>query len=306
VSGAYADLFIQLNGGGGQVRPGSDINYEVFVFNRGPSNAAAAFIDIPLSPGTVFVSFESVFGTSPPWACSVPTAGAGGTVRCTIASFPRSSGELFRLVARANTATVGSIVATTATVGSVTSDPNASNNSATQISLVQSGSEVADLALTVNDSPDPVLPGGTVTYTISLTNYGPDTAVSGFLHIQFPAGDDIAVSTPAGWSCEFLVPPPVWPPPPAIIFCERRIFPVGVSVFSFVLRSQPNAAGPLILSAQARSATTDPNLANNSATATTRTIFGAGLGVPALSPGLLALLAVVLALVGMRAVARRA
>jgi len=306
VSGAYADLYLELEGGRGQVRPGTDITYRLFVFNSGPSSAAAAFVDVPLDPGTTFVSFEMTGGSGPPWTCTSPAVGESGTIRCELAVLPHARGAFFTFVARARAGTVGTVLRTTASIGSATPDPKLADNSATAVSLVQSGSEIADLALTINDSPDPVLPSGTISYTITLTNNGPDTAVSGFLEIFFPEADDIVVNTPADWNCQFMVPPPVWPPPPGIMFCERRIFPVEVSVFSFVLRPQPDAIGPLVLSAEARSATTDPDLSNNSATATTRTIFGAAVGVPALSPALLALLAVVLALVGMRAAARRA
>jgi uncharacterized repeat protein (TIGR01451 family) len=40
----------------------------------------------------------------------------------------------------------------------------------------------ADMAVTVSDSPDPVFPDGNITYTVQVTNNGPDTATSASLN----------------------------------------------------------------------------------------------------------------------------
>ncbi len=304
VSGAYADLSVDLEGGRGQVRPDNDIDYELFVFNGGSSDASAAFIDIPLPPGTTFVSFTRLFGTSPPWACSTPAVGMGGSIRCDMAVFPRSSGTFFNLVTRASASAVGSILSASASIGSATPDSDLSDNSATVISLVQSGSEAADVVLTISDSPDPVLPGGEITYTLTLTNNGPDTAAHGLLQINFPEADDIDMTLPVGWTCEFLVPPPVVPPPPGVAYCERRVFPVGVAIFRFVVRTRPTDTGQLRLTASAHGATNDPNASDNAATATTTLGFATAAQVPALSPALLAVLALMLLGFGASATAR--
>ncbi len=300
-----ADLFLQFEGGRGQVRPGNNIDYDLFVFNSGPDAAAAAFIEIALPSGATFVSFTRSFGTSPPWLCTTPAVGATGNIRCDMAAYPHVGGAFFDLVLRASPGTVGSVLTATATIGSSTPDPDTSDNSESAVSLVQSGSELADIALTITDSPDPVLPGADINYTLTLNNNGADTAVSGVLRVNFPEADDIDLAVPEGWACEFLVPPPGIPVPPAALWCDRRILPTGVSIFTFVVRTRAGDSGPLVLGATALSATTDPNTANNVATATTNTIFGASFAVPALSPALLAFLAVLLATIGMRATPRR-
>src|SRR5437763_6489608 len=47
---------------------------------------------------------------------------------------------------------------------------------------------IADLSVTKVDSPDPVNTGSTLTYTITVTNNGPDPASSASLSDTLPAG----------------------------------------------------------------------------------------------------------------------
>lgn len=57
----------------------------------------------------------------------------------------------------------------------------------------------SDLAVTLTDSPDPVYVGGELTYTISVTNYGPGAATGVILNNQLPAGTTIiSVNNPYG------------------------------------------------------------------------------------------------------------
>jgi hypothetical protein len=60
--------------------------------------------------------------------------------------------------------------ASTASVTSEAADPDTANNSVTTSSTI---TLVADISVAVDDSPDPVPPGGTFTYTITVTNHGP-------------------------------------------------------------------------------------------------------------------------------------
>src|SRR6185503_17314652 len=65
------------------------------------------------------------------------------------------------------------------------------------------GQSSADLQLSKSDSPDPVLPGGQITYDIVISNAGPDT--SEFVNVEdtLPAGTtfvDLIVSDPT-WTC---------------------------------------------------------------------------------------------------------
>ena len=57
-----------------------------------------------------------------------------------------------------------------ASVSSDTADPNATNDTASEDTLVNAQ---ADLSITKSDSPDPVLAGNQLTYTVTVDNAGP-------------------------------------------------------------------------------------------------------------------------------------
>jgi uncharacterized repeat protein (TIGR01451 family) len=93
----------------------------------------------------------------------------GGIVSCSIASMPVGSAA-FTIVAAVDGATpVGTVLSNTATVGSVTPEPSSANNSATATTTVASPALVS-ATKAVSGS---YWSGGSVTYTIVLSNAGP-------------------------------------------------------------------------------------------------------------------------------------
>jgi uncharacterized repeat protein (TIGR01451 family)/MYXO-CTERM domain-containing protein len=80
-------------------------------------------------------------------------------------------------------------------------DPNPGNNTA----VVDAGStpvRSSDLALTITKSPSPSVLGSETTYTLQLTNKGPDAAPAAVLNYTLPPNSVITAFTPgAGWSC---------------------------------------------------------------------------------------------------------
>jgi uncharacterized repeat protein (TIGR01451 family) len=59
------------------------------------------------------------------------------------------------------------------------------------------GYPVADLEVTKTDSPDPVTAGSNITYTVTVTNHGPDTAAYVTANDTIPANTTFVSSTPA-------------------------------------------------------------------------------------------------------------
>src|SRR5256885_938832 len=69
----------------------------------------------------------------------------------------------------------------TASVSSTPSDPDTTNNSAAEPTVVNTA---ADVQITKSDSPDPVTAGNNLTYTLTVNNAGPSFARS--VHVTDP------------------------------------------------------------------------------------------------------------------------
>ncbi|HEX8140179.1 MAG TPA: Calx-beta domain-containing protein [Pyrinomonadaceae bacterium] len=123
----------------------------------------------------------------------------------------------------------------------------------------------ADLSVSKTDSPDPVAIGNNITYTITVTNGGPDTATSAVLSESVPTNTTFrSITAPAGWTC---------PTQPALggtgaISCTNPSFAVGSSVFTLVVRVGTGVADGTTISntATISSSTSDSASGNNMAT----------------------------------------
>ena len=89
--------------------------------------------------------------------------------------------------------TLRASIFSTATVSSEQPDFNPANNSATVQTLVNPAT--ADLAVGIAAVPNPVLIGGTLTYTVSLTNNGPSPATSITVTNALPSSAQIQSTT---------------------------------------------------------------------------------------------------------------
>jgi len=125
----------------------------------------------------------------------------------------------------------------------------------------------ADLQLEKLDSPDPVLPGDSITYEILLTNAGPDAAEFVNLEDTLPAEVTfLSIFADPAWSCST---PPVGMG--GTVTCSIDSLPVGVADFFItVMVGSGVAPGTVITNtATASSETPDPDEGGPSATTTT-------------------------------------
>jgi uncharacterized repeat protein (TIGR01451 family) len=84
-------------------------------------------------------------------------------------------------------------------VSSSTPDPNSANNSSGAITTtVQSQ---ADLAITKSDTPDPIVRGNTITYTVAFQNNGPSNSVTTQVIDTLPPGFVASSATSTVGSC---------------------------------------------------------------------------------------------------------
>ncbi|HEV7767757.1 MAG TPA: ExeM/NucH family extracellular endonuclease [Thermoanaerobaculia bacterium] len=160
-----ADLSVTKSDSPDPVNAGGNITYTINVTNAGPSNATTATLTDTIPTGTTFVSLSSAGG----WSCTTPAVGATGNVSCTNASMAIGT-DAFTLVVAVNPlATPGTVITNTATVSAATTDSNPGNESATTTTDVISP---ATLSATKTASGS-FAAGGTVTYTIVISNAGP-------------------------------------------------------------------------------------------------------------------------------------
>jgi uncharacterized repeat protein (TIGR01451 family) len=160
-----ADLSITKTAAPEPVNAGNNLTYTITAANAGPSNALTTILNDTLPAGTTFVSLTSPGG----WSCTTPAVGAGGTVSCGNASVAIGNAVFTLVVNVGASVSGGTVIANTATVASAaTSDPNQGNESATANSTVSAPSAIAG----TKTAAGILVPGGSVTYTITLTNSG--------------------------------------------------------------------------------------------------------------------------------------
>jgi uncharacterized repeat protein (TIGR01451 family) len=135
------------------------------------------------------------------------------------------------------------------------------------LSLVTIGTakaDTADLSILKAGAPDPVAPGGTLVYSMTVNNEGPNDAVSAVLDDPLPAGTAFqSLVAPAGWSCSM----------PAVgsggtVSCSAATFPVGSAAFTLEVQVGASVAAGTVLdnTATVSSATPDPAPGEESAT----------------------------------------
>src|SRR5262249_15781465 len=154
-----------------------------------------------------------------------------------------------------------STISNTARVTSATPDPNLSNNRDNVTTDVISE---PDVTVTKTDSPDPVVAGQEITYTIIVTNLGPSTARMVSLAAPIPAGPTFVSATQTAGPMFTLTPPTVGD---NVFTATRATLAPGASArFELVVRVSDSAlAGTIISNTALVSADNEPeeNLGNN-------------------------------------------
>ncbi len=165
---------------------GSNLTYNITLTNSGPAPASGVAITDILPPGSALVS------STPPGSWSV--SGSNSLV-CTVGALPMNSN--FTASVTIVPSAVGSIT-NTITASANEADANATDNVASVVTTINPPS--ADLAVGVVDSPDPVLVGNTLTYSILVTNLGPATATNVVVTNTLPPGVALLSVNPPGGS----------------------------------------------------------------------------------------------------------
>lgn len=238
---------------------GQNLTYTLTVHNDGPSEARDVRVTDPLDPATTFVSATAQQGscamTGQTLGCLVGTLAPGATTAITVT---------VALASGAN-----AVVQNSASVTSTTPDPDPSNN---VDSTSFNPTIIADLALTKSASPAQVAAGGTVTYTIVVTNNGTSDAVNAVLKDALPTGLTVVTAAATSGSCTTTS---------TDVTCTWPTLAEGasstVTVQALVAADAP--AGTVTNTASVASPAEDSNPANNSDAADVEVVQSADISV---------------------------
>jgi uncharacterized repeat protein (TIGR01451 family) len=242
-----ADVSITKSVDSSIVANGGTVTYTLIVQNSGPSTARDAVVSDPLDPASFAdVSAQSTQGSCDATvSCSLGALAAGGTATITI------------------TATVtahDTTLVNTASVSSSTPDPDDSNNTGSATVAVPA---TADLSIAKTGAANPDQ-GTTTSYTLSVSNDGPDTARGVTINDVLPSQFTATGASGPGFSC---VPPTG---PGGTVTCTSdALAPTGGSPVQITITGTVafGTAGQSIAdSATVSSNSDDPDLSNNTAT----------------------------------------
>ncbi len=252
-----ADLTIAKADSADPVAAGDTLTYTLTVANAGPSDARDVVVTDTLPPGVSLVSTSG---------CE---EGASAVPDCTLGTIAAGTSKPYTITVGVDPATTGSIT-NTASVASSTADPGPGGEAASETTAVEAR---ADLSIAKTGSPDPVIAGETLTYTLTVTNAGPSDAQGVVDTDVLPAG--VTLVSTAGCAED----------PAGVPACTLGEITAGASrQVTITVTVAAGATGTLINQASAAAATADPALGNNQATAETSVDAAADLAIMLAAP----------------------
>jgi uncharacterized repeat protein (TIGR01451 family) len=251
-----ADLSITNRGPSYQAWEGDKLPYTIRVANAGPSPATGLTVTDPLPQGVTFFSASSSQGT-----CTQ----ASGTVICTVGSLPvgGSATVIVTVALQIGVSGVnGGNVNNAPSVRANEADPNLANNTYNASVIVFPYNPDPDLSILATSAPDPVPVGNPLTHTLGVANAGPRPATGVTVTDVLPDGVRLSSVSSTRGTCG---------QDSGTLRCEVGNLAVGASAtITFVV--VPTEAGPATNTATVSGNEVDSNLANNTASTTTRVI----------------------------------
>lgn len=155
------DLSVSLQASTNATVFGSNVTYTLKVHNNGYRSFSGVFLTNPLPPTLQLVG--------------LPTTTRGSVIQTNpiVVSFGVLTNFATATVTVPTRTTVPTVVTNEAYLVAIEPEPNFANNTASAVTVVQG---VADLVLSMSAPAGPILAGSNYTYTIGITNKGPQTA----------------------------------------------------------------------------------------------------------------------------------
>lgn len=225
---------------------GEQVNFQLTVANDGPSTATDVVVSDALPAGVDFVFVNTENGA--------PCQETAGIVTCQLGDLAPGSGDNIVIQTTANQA---GTVNNTATVDSSSSDQNQTNNSSSVEVVVSDAS--TDLAID-KSAPATADAGEFITYTLDITNNGPNAATGVLVEDTLPAGTQLVETD--GAPCTYN---------PPVVTCDLGTVGVGVTeAVTITVIADPDRAGTTLTNtASVDGDEADPNTGNNSDSANT-------------------------------------
>lgn len=235
-----ADLSVTKTDDIDPIVAGGNLTYTIVVTNNGPDAAENVTVSDTLPAGTTFNYASQTKGTCaisyPLYHCQIGTLQVGENATMTVHIRPDTPG----------------VITNNVSVASSTSDPDMSNNSDgedTTVYVLQ-----ADLSVTKSDDVDPVTDGEPLTYTVVVTNNGPDAAENVIVNDTLPAGAAFKFATITQGTCAIGFP---------LLQCQIGAINAGGTV-TLTIRVEPSSPGFITNTVNVTSDIADPDTSNNS------------------------------------------
>jgi uncharacterized repeat protein (TIGR01451 family) len=254
-AGGGADLSVSITDSADPVLNNEVFTYTITVANAGPATAGAVQLRNRLPQGLQFLwSFPG------PPACVLQGSGSFQDVLCQLGTIAPAGSRIVTVDVRVGPSSLNMLDQAWVFAHSLDGDPL--NDYATENTVANP----ADIAISVSDSADPVLPGAPFTYTLSVSNLGP--APGSFLLTQtIPAPLTVQATFPPSPACTIG---------PGVVECAVGVLSPGVSLNVLVDVSSVSGFTQVTSEVQIDPLGVDPVDANNADTETTRTLLGYG------------------------------
>ena len=240
-----ANLSITKTDSADPVDVGDTFTYTVVINNAGPDAATGVTLT-----DSVPQSFTIGTVTASSGSCTT----IGQTVSCDFGTIANGGAENVQIEV---TATQPGTFTNTASTSANEPDGDSTDNSTSETTTVTP--EQADLSITKTDSADPVATGATLTYTLTISNGGPDAATGVVVNDNLPANTTFQSATPSQGSCGSSG---------QNVSCTLGTIASGANA-TVQIQVTADAPGTLTNNASTSSDTPDPDNSNNNATETT-------------------------------------
>ena len=263
---AEADLVVTKSDYPDPVLAGENLTYDITINNGGPSTAVDVMLTDTLPSEVSFLGYTISNGSG---TCVLLTGTTD--VECDLNDLnPGEFVTVYIDVQVDSSVPDGTTITDTATVSSATPDPDATNNSVTEDTLVNAE---ADLAITKDANFDTESPKRRIIYTLDVTNNGPSDALDVVVVDLLPLTSKkiVYVFDTGNGACNYDKNDP------HNVTCSFGTLPAGDSKTVDIIVDARGSVRMIINDASVSTSTTDPDDTNNSVSKYLRVKGGPGI-----------------------------